>query len=714
MEAWLRASDVAGVWAYWQDDLLRIASHNLDHWHSGGGKWLRNDQGEISEVDELTPFAWEALGLWQQSQAAFKPSNASGNCGGSDEQLEYVPAKADQCGLPRHRVFRGYLGGVCRRETILPLAKPGAVPEPASLSGPSAGNLTGLCSVQEHRDGRYSVRSAKGIVLEKYLYIPVAWQTALPESEKGDNAATDYAPCGVAPTTNSPGASNIPEHVCSEPTVAEPDRPDLLVAQLFDLHAHLFNRIAVRPFTAHKKDWSLPDEGGFAHKESDPTAAASLSGVYMPKPVGGQSPLASRYVFDMPTQLDVDVDPSTKSRYYCSRSFVELLPDGGVAIEDGYGSGIYMTGGNIRLTCAGDILMQPGRSLVAMCGDDVALRAGTSLDLSAAVGDVRVKAERNLHMLAGNGAMGGVLVESRSAPIAHDAAFLSGKLGEEALTGGIVLAVRSGTPLVLRGSDIRLIAEGTTDGNGVPRNDGAIILEATGAIGMEASFFRRNATGAGLGYVDSVDGDPVMAFTQERYMLDVGTEAVLKAGQQIAFGCNTYTDGTAAVADVKLIENASQIVDSIVSGAEAWIANVGGGQSVEAYMDAVAARSEWLLGAGFTCRTPAQYGTDVATFCIAEARWQRSYRERGILLSMQEPKVYADPGNTGSTATLPYPGHDAWYSGSRYRRVDSKLFNWAGGKAADRDSSEYADGNAVAKLVSVDMHDNYLISRQGL
>ena len=61
--SWLRASECAGIWCFQQDNLVRIHSHNLDHWHAGGERSLRDDEGEITDIDWLNPYSWEAKGM---------------------------------------------------------------------------------------------------------------------------------------------------------------------------------------------------------------------------------------------------------------------------------------------------------------------------------------------------------------------------------------------------------------------------------------------------------------------------------------------------------------------------------------------------------------------------------------------------------------------------------------------------------------------------
>lgn len=701
LEAWLRASDIAGLWCYYQDNLVRLASYNLDHWHCGGERWIRNDQGEVNDVDSMTPYPWEALGAWAKHDTVFK-NNPGGGDYKKDAVIPYEPIKGDQCGIYRHRILRGYVADMYRHEVILPKldASTPAAGKVAALSDPETNDHTGLLSVQEHADGQFSVRSAKGIVLEKYLFIPVARQTALPEQGKdlGDTTPDNYAAAGDT-------GANADKHKRQTITVpADEDRPDMWIGQLFDIHAYVFNWWSQRGTRMHEKDWKLPEEGHFAHQETAAGTASWFGGVYIPKDNGAASPLADEYVLGVPDYFDVEIDHTTKSRYYCSRSIIEQMPDGSIVIEDGYGSGIYMSQGNIRFTCAGDELHQPGRSFIAMAGDDAVLRAGSSVDVTAALGDVRLKAERNLHMLAGNGLTGGVLIESRSTGINRPQTWLTDKVGETAITAGIVFKTGNGGPLVFKGSDIRFAAQGF-DGN-----LGTMIFEAPGGgIHMDAGFIHRRTSGA-LGFADYSDGRLVQAMTSDNYINGAARSAVFTA-PEVGFASTVYVGGAVYAHDgVVPLDNGYTKLSDLQQTAESWISNVVGNASVTQYLTDAKGRTDWLMAAAFTCRTPEQYGTKTASYYMVEARWQRAYRERNIGVGFNEPGIAG--GNNATPETAPYPGLDIWMSDKRYRLVDSKLFDWAARKAKDRDPLVYGDGHPVAELREVTLNSNYLVSKQ--
>ncbi len=703
LEAWLRASDIAGIWCYYQDNLVRLATYNFDHWHAGGERWIRNDQGEVNDVDSLTPYPWEALGVWEPGAQVYRKEK-DGGVYKRDATLPYVPLKPDQTGIFRHRISRGYAADLYRHEVILPKLEDDsqARGEQAALSDEERHNFSGLLAVTEHSDGLFSVRSAKGLVFEKYLFIPVARQTAVPEqnTESGDSAPANYAPSGY----EGPNIRWHRRNIVKLPE--EEDRPDTWIGQLFDIHAYVFNWWSQKRTLAHQKDWALPEEGYFAHKEDNAQAKDWFGSVYIPDPKGFASPLVNNYVLDAPGFFDIQVDHNTKSRYYCSRSVISQLPDGSIVIEDGYGSGLYFSQGNVRLTCAGDFLVQPGRSFVSIAGDDTVLRTGSSVDISAALGDVRLKAERNLHMLAGNGEIGGVLIEARSKAISRPTAWLKDKVGEDALTAGIMFKTDHGGPLVFRGSDMRFVAEGA-DGN-----QGLMTVEATGGgIHMEADFITRKAAG-GLGFADyGANGRLLCATTSELHFRHSGE--VLYTVDRMGVGGSIYAGGAIYAADgVIPADNSNDVLSGLYEKTGAWGQDIVGSQELQTYIAAAKERTEWLLDAGFSFRTPEQYGTDAEGFYLVEARWQRMYRERKTGLGFIEPAVTAyGVGEDNDVHTLPYPGFSAWREDEKYKLVNSKLFDWTNRRAKPRSLETY-DAGQMAELKDAVLHNNYLISKQ--
>jgi hypothetical protein len=167
-----------------------------------------------------------------------------------------------------------------------------------------------------------------------------------------------------------------------------------------------------------------------------------------------------------PKKVKVD-DRYGEVNYYQRSAWFTVLDDGGIALGDGYGSRIVMSGGNIYLDCPGDVRMAPGRSLVGLGGDDIVLRAHNSFDATASNKDLRLKAEQNLQALAGNSGRGGMLLESKGSGTRD----FDNKVGEEVGDSGVTVKAAQGD-LSLWGQSIY----GRTGGESLGSGD--IVLDA--------------------------------------------------------------------------------------------------------------------------------------------------------------------------------------------------------------------------------------------
>jgi hypothetical protein len=452
--SWIRASDIAGIWFFYFDNLTRLAAYNYEFWHSGGERWIKNDEGEVNDVDLFTPYPWESMGATESEEeiSVDYEEEDGGIWIPGQTNLLREPVEADQLLLPRLAHFRGYIGDLDKDMVLRPTTTE------VIGSSPDSGDkiekydrdsfYTGLLDITRHMNGLYAVRSAQAIIHEKYVYLPVPKQKNPPEardweseSTGGGDGTTNYRPSG---TWGAASVSNADHH---KHPWRWGGRPNVWAAELYDYHAYMFNWYGVKPLTQHSRDWYLPEEGTFDPDGSGTEGAYIFSGVL------------DSFNFDPPdfTELQVDHRPGS-TRYYHSRSVIAQLPDGSILIEDGYGSQLHMVGGNIHLTCPGDVWQRPGRSSVVWAPDDIIRRAGSSMDLTTSTGDLRMKAEKNLHILGGNSGKGGVLVESRGVynPPVDDFEWCDGDdalIGEDVSTPGIMLLTRTG-PIQMYGNDI--------------------------------------------------------------------------------------------------------------------------------------------------------------------------------------------------------------------------------------------------------------------
>jgi len=673
--AFLKASDLAKVEAFWGDDLLRIVGYNYERFTAGVHEHGCNDEGEYSEVMRSTPYPWEGMGVKAKDSDAAKDEDDSGLKAGS-EKAAREPKEDDQLIVPRRFRARGFLGDVDRDWVCLP---------EDDLDVEKYDRRTkyyGLLEVHRGINGSYSVRSAKEITLEKVILIPVPKELKAPEDPTGDSEKSGYV--------NAGWDEDVPEFEWGD------DTPDIRAAQLYDYQAWLMGRYTCVGLYKHEKDWYYPNPSeldGMADRELiDPSKLQ----------------MEYRFLTDLPAYVEKTIDgrPGHTVRYYKSRSCIKQLDDGGVLLEDGYGSQLLMTGGSIFLKCAGDVWQLPGRNAVTWAPHDAVLRAGNSADISAAKKDVRIKAEKNLHMLGGNsGNEGGILLESRSigsnSPSDFEAA-----IGEKVVSYGIVLMSRK--------SEIDLIAKDMYLGLAT-ENPGTLVLDSD-----KGQFYGRGSRMA-FNVQDQFTvaaGDPkpenVLILTPENLM--VTTPAQFGGAVLIAPVDNNTASlvvggpmrvheilevGGSVVTNTGFVQHGtdnhvSPMQDPVDLGespqdmaAELETYRTQEKDDIDTLEQDVKTDTEkpgnerFQKKVGFSCRdTVEDIRLDEETFRLFEARWQQLLRlGGGGTKTWDEPVVEAPTGKQ----TRPHPGQEAWEDWSAFKTVENVNYDVGGGKPDDRD-----------------------------
>lgn len=143
-------------------------------------------------------------------------------------------------------------------------------------------------------------------------------------------------------------------------------------------------------------------------------------------------------------------------KYDKRRAGAYIGEDGSIIIRDAWGSEIVMLGGNVSISCAGNVMLLPGKTALTVAGDDIVQKAQNSVDIHASEHDVRLSAARNMEILGGGDESqysGGVIIESRGKSMSP----WDGKdKGESARVSGIILRTKQqgvvvdGQTLILR------------------------------------------------------------------------------------------------------------------------------------------------------------------------------------------------------------------------------------------------------------------------
>lgn len=709
--AQMRASDVAKIEAFWGNDLVRIFGYNYQLFTAAREKLAFDDEGEYAEVERWTPYMWESLGAYEPGEVFTENKGDEGGLKQGQEKCRFEPKEdAKQTMVFRGQTLRGYLGeGI--RETIALL------PPDASEISKRDDELKyrGILEASRTVDGTFAVRSAKQIILEKSLIIPVPRQLLDADDPSGDRASGDGAEYKAAGYYGS-GADH------EKKPFEWPDDDEYAANRatlLWEYEEYLFNKFALQVIDSHEKDWEAPEVEDLKIDDSkDNEIDSELF----------SSPLLFDAAKKLPKYGEVQIDQREdyKVRYYQSRSCFHMLDDGSIVIEDGYGSQIIMSGGHIRFTCQGDIYAQPGRSFIGLAPRDFIARAGWCAELSAAKKDVRIKAENNMHILAGDGTTGSILIESRSEEKPAKTNW-TGTYGEDIESSGVIIkaeesAISLWTKRLFGG--VSKEVEGQVEfssGAGKTVLDGANVgIEATEKFGVLVGSARSQTASPSQLVLNSSSAQLIAKLD---VVGDLGVWQGTKGAGKIECDNRIYTKGEIGAVG-SIFCNGAMSANGMNSNSEhngtsggrppqfpsrggATQTTAGAAKSPlyqqfeqETQDDAEegAANQTVWDEIGFSFRKSVEQYKIADDFKITESRWQQLYRVNGSTTTWDEPIVAAPDG----TQTMPYPGYNAWEETDHYSYADpsaSKNVDYEKGRAKKReDQTEEALAMTDAKL----------------
>jgi hypothetical protein len=693
--AFMRVDEASGLWMYYLDRLVRLAAYNFDLQTAGSELIARDDEGEFQHYEGFTPYPWEALGLFAAGTVGFRTH--------TDAQVQYEvpygkhePLYDDQQPFYRYEEHKGYLGQASMRQVLLPPQFTGV--NRYSATAPPIG----VFREQIGLDGSYSLTSAHSISFSKRIIIPVPKRKRLAEAaENGADTASDhsYKPASV----NGTG----PDHKIRSDIRVEGDLPHIRTATAVqEQQAHLHNWKVLHPFFYHQGDFETPEE----HEHPYATALQRIPD--LPN-------LGTKQFLDRPDPVSMPVDHRMGATdYYETSAGVHVLPDGSVVIRDGYGSEIVMTGGSIFMRAAGDIWRQSGRSCVDWAGDDHILKAHNSIDITASNKDVRLKAENNLEMLAGNSGRGRMLLENRAVATSHQ---YEGCIGEEIVDGSGIILRSPYTQVVGMAREIYL-RTGSSDG-GI--SSGNIVIDAdkgNGRIHTICSMFDRKITGwARDAFFNGTKVVACNSYAPSLTMLDTplyvdGTILNTKGGM--------YVNGWIIIGDGHIASQYSEtyngmfsvlkdkyLVDYLdaVSKARKDISDAGTSAEND-YKTLVEQRlyQAGQIGNGtvqkncsFSLRNEEQYNTE--EFKLPEAYWQHMLAQSGAASAWTEQPVQYQ-----NQALMPYPGYNAWQQDEAFLQVQPTLHNTQAGLDVPRTENEYGEP-VMADWQTSTLSQSYLV-----
>lgn len=675
--AQLCASDRAAIQLFRDGELVRVMGREYQLHTFAEETEHHASEGELTVTRRVAMLPWEALGAFSKDQPVAKLSEEPQDDPGAPPEVPSVTTQEDnQRGIFRYQEHIGYMGDMYHRFVEVPISEAGL----DTTTSPVAQHQ-GVFHEHIGADGSFLLQSAKSISLEKWNLIPVPLPAASPDDPAGDNA-TNYKVNGVV----GEGPDNPREDF------GFAGREDAAAHGMLGLELHGFagDRMGLANLRAHTKDVAIA-------KEQDVPLASENGGLY---PEYRLDP--ERMWMPLPKYRELVVQQGRweSVRYYASRSAIQQLDDGSIVLEDGYGSQIVMAGGNIRITCPGDVMLQPGRSLVAMAPQDAVVKAGNSVDITASRRDVRIKAENNLALLGGNSGTGGVLIESRDA----GREFNFEKDGEGQDVQGLVLRNTRGVVAVL--SKDLAITGLDASGTSVIQTRGEMVLrgQTTRVEAVETVTVSSGPvfeTAAGQTYTSYMFGRTDMSFgvgTPVQAILNTTSTSIFGSttvfgvlgveGGAVMSGSLAVTGGVTSPSEMMALMQTStsnQITAVIRTTRDSDTRTLDRtGQSLATDRKPLQSKAiknfyfndvESTRAARYTLRTDQDYHTTtLEQFVLPEARWQQYARLFGTGKAWQEPEVQ---GTTTNTA--PWPGIKAWATDARLMRYEEKNFTASAG-----------------------------------
>lgn len=356
----LKGSELAQIQCFLLDDLVRIISHNFQHWTALGEFNIWHDGKGIQAEFGATHLSTESLGTPSIKEKDGKPVFAEdGDTPKPDDSKDYYKFVDDDRlkAIERLKVFMGKLGDFLHVFMVKPDDKASR-----DLSGEIKGDFDlGLADLHVGLDGRVSIRTASALSIEKSNWIMVPHRVRTPEDPKGDDASElTYEKKDPFKFDNQ---------------FKYRENPTMYFLQMRDCVTYLQNKYNYKHFLKHEKDFNF---------SKDPeTKEAKLSEV-------------------------TDIDPYTEVKfpdYVLRNSGLFLMDNGGWMLKDAWGSAIVSEGGNIYLQPAKDLLTQPLRHSVTKAGGSIALNANKHVDISSTEEGMRVKTKKVQHYFAKDGGL---------------------------------------------------------------------------------------------------------------------------------------------------------------------------------------------------------------------------------------------------------------------------------------------------------------------
>ena len=361
----LKGSELSQIQCHLIDDLVRVISHNYQHYSATGEHNIYHDGKSIMVEYGSTHMPAEGYGC---------PAVNSESGSGTSIQKDGPPTVDDSSdfykisgneqlkAIERLKIFSGRLGDFLNLFVVKPDDQEQRYLDPGKR--PSKPD-SGLSNIRLATDGGMHFRSVKEIFLEKTQWIRVPLRTCAPDDPNGDDAES------ISYETKDPFEFNN--------SYSYKGNPFNYSLQLRDYAAYVDEKLAYKNFKTHEKDFYVNDD------------------------IGKEKPLGSISKVDPQTPLKL-------APYVLRTAGIYLMPNGGITLRDAWNSAIVMEGGNIYLQPSKDLLSQPMRHAITKAGGSVNIACKKHMDLSSTEEGLRMKTEKSQYLFSENG---GIVLQSR-------------------------------------------------------------------------------------------------------------------------------------------------------------------------------------------------------------------------------------------------------------------------------------------------------------
>lgn len=366
----LKGSELSQVQCHLLDDLVRIISHNFQHYTALGEYNIYHDGKSLMAEFGATHLQSEMYGSPSVENEAEKSIFTENEEHTLNDAKDFYEIEGDERikAIERFKLFLGSVGDFIHMFVVRPHPSAKRI---LDANSEDISPDTGLCNLHVGTDGGVHLRSVKEVFIEKTNWIKVPIRVAAPEDPNGDNATQlNYEPKETFEFNNA---------------YKYKDNPTAFGLQIRDYVTYVNEKLNYQNFKTHKKDFFVNDDIDKEEKIND---------------IG-------------------NVDPKTPlglNSYKLSTAGIYLMPNGGITIKDAWNSAIVMEGGNIYLQPAKDLLNLPLRHHISKVGGSYSLACQQHIDISSTNESLRLKTKNSIHLFSQDS---GILLESAKLDLAE-------------------------------------------------------------------------------------------------------------------------------------------------------------------------------------------------------------------------------------------------------------------------------------------------------